>query len=1145
MRSPWVRVTLLFLLTTSPNLSTQVAGQRSRTLSPLKWLETAHTLFVQGDFPKARVYYLKALPHYPQNFDLLKNLAYCYFAMGPRGFSSAARYYAQALKIHPSSRDVADSLAKCYMGLKRYHEAAAVYEKLASLPGAPPEVLKKAAGAFDLARRIPEAKAAYENYLQRSPGDLDARSNLGRLYSWEKNYDKALEQFRKVLSANANFPAALVGMGHVLAWQGRLEESLENYDSALRVDPQSDEAKAGKAFTLLWMGRAEDALAIFATLHERHLEDKEVSRGLEAANAAIEEKTVGPARRAEDASRIEFFYRQRLNKDPQDLAALKILAELNTTPQRCSEGIEYGRKANDLSPGDPALELPLARALASCRQYPEAIARYRRFIEFRPRDEDAWGELGETLLRARRSEEAADSFRNLLRLNPQRPDARLSLARALATTGNYTEALLHYNEVLKTSPDNYDALQGKAYVFYYTGQFAQAGEIFKTLAVKRPTDSQNAEALQNIARAEEDAQWAALRPAPGASPETRLIYYQKRLASFPNEKASLLGLASVLVELKNNQAAIRGYQRALELYPDERDAKLELARLLAAEGQYAASISLYGEALKSKPEDVATRESLARVYAWAGREREALEVFQGLLGKQPSSVPYKLEVARLRLRLKDYSAARQVLASILSADPQNREALLNLGRLDLAEKRWDESLSNFDIVLRQDPRDQDALLGKAQVSFYEGKLAQAHAAASALVNQQPNNYDAVFLLANIEHARGNRRGALKLLAKADQLSPNNPEVIEMRKRLREESAVTLHLSVSFAREIGAPTEALTTPNSLRQDLPNEDLRMYAYNSMIEFSRLRRTDSYLTFTSLPSDSPPGPLRDSQGQQIPTGITGAVGPAMLLYRQTTHVSSRVDVRAGAGLVKFGSGDLVELPGQPSPVRSAEERPLGLAGLTFAPIKKFSLDLNAARSPVGYTPVSVKFGVVEDRLEGGLNFFPIPRTELHLAYYYSHYSTKQFDQCFATDGVTAEGKACHDQAHGGSAVFTWNLVRSKGFSFDVGYNGLAYGFAGQRRKVFLGFFNPSFYQLHLLAPRFYGKLGSRWGYDISGGAGLQQTLQGRALTLAWSASPSLTLKASQRLTLGIGYTHYNTAQALGSVRGNAVRLTSDWRL
>jgi hypothetical protein len=59
------------------------------------------------------------------------------------------------------------------------------------------------------------------------------------------------------------------------------------------------------------------------------------------------------------------------------------------------------------------------------------------------------------------------------------------------------------------------------------------------------------------------------------------------------------------------------------------------------------------------------------------------------------------------------------------------------------------------------------------------------------------------------------------------------------------------------------------------------------------------------------------------------------------------------------------------------------------------------------------------------------------------------------------------------------------------------------------------------------------------------LQQTLQGRALTLAWSASPSLTLTVSQHVTLGIGYTHYNTAQALGSLRGNAVRVTSDWRL
>jgi long-subunit fatty acid transport protein len=41
----------------------------------------------------------------------------------------------------------------------------------------------------------------------------------------------------------------------------------------------------------------------------------------------------------------------------------------------------------------------------------------------------------------------------------------------------------------------------------------------------------------------------------------------------------------------------------------------------------------------------------------------------------------------------------------------------------------------------------------------------------------------------------------------------------------------------------------------------------------------------------------------------------------------------------------------------------------------------------------------------------------------------------------------------------------------------------------------------------------------------------------------SPTLTYKVNERLTLGLGYTHYNSAQTLGALRGDAVRLTTEW--
>jgi hypothetical protein len=74
--------------------------------------------------------------------------------------------------------------------------------------------------------------------------------------------------------------------------------------------------------------------------------------------------------------------------------------------------------------------------------------------------------------------------------------------------------------------------------------------------------------------------------------------------------------------------------------------------------------------------------------------------------------------------------------------------------------------------------------------------------------------------------------------------------------------------------------------------------------------------------------------------------------------------------------------------------------------------------------------------------------------------------------------------------------------------------------------------------------GKIRGPLGYDFSAGAGVQQVERGTTLTPAVLLSPAFTLKASRRLTLTVGYTHYDSAQTLGTLRGNAVQLSTDSR-
>lgn len=1131
LRSAVGAVVLIAALTAAaPRLPAQASTQRpAGKRTPIELLQTAHTLFLQRDYEAAREYYQEVLPAFSDNFDILKNLAYCFYMRGPKGYAQAASYYQMAYKINPNSLEVADNLALCLVGLGRGADAGALYQKMAQQPNGPSIAWKKAGESFALADRIPQAEESYDAYLQRNPGDLEARSRLGDLYVREKNYTQAQEQYRIVLTSNPDYSLALLGLARFAAWQDQREESLRLYDRVLKQDANNGEALTGKAFVLLWMGRYEESQVLFLQLSQRYPRDADVARGLGQSEAALHQKELAEARTSGEPARLEAVYRERLQRDPKDVMALRALAEATATPARCSESAAFGRRLLEVEPGDASTELRVARSLALCQQLAEAATQYNHFLQSNPKSQEALTELGSALLRARRSAEAIEPFRRALQLNPRNSDAGVGLALALATNGKYDEALERYNDVLKNSPDNYDALQGKGFVLFWQGQFDASRRVFQSLAAKQPNDPQNKVALQNIAAAEEETKWVALRPPPNASPQDFLTYYDKRLAMQPDDVDALKGRAYILTQMNNFPGAVRAYRQLLEITPGDRAAKKELARLLGRETQYDASIKVYQEVLRDSPEDTDTLENLARVYVWSKHDREALATYQKLLGQSPSNLGYQMEAARIQLRLKDDAGARQSLHAILSAQPENREARTELAQLEMRAGDRASAIKNYDDVLKQDPNDPTALYGKAQIAYYQGNMALAYATTSQLVQVQPDNFDALFLLASIEHARRHRKQSLLLLDRAGRVSPNNPEVGAMRQKIRQESAVTVRTVATYAREIGPPTQFQG-----RTGLPNQDLHSFSYGGTVGLSFLPQTDSYFSYTALPSNSPIGPSRDEIGNRVPTGITGAVAPQMFLYRQSTRFGDRFTVRGGIGMIRFGPGSLVSIPAIPQLVHSADADVMGMAGVSYAFTKKLSLDVDVDRIPVTYTPTAVRLGFMQDRFIAGLNILFNPRTTLRLDYTFAHYVSRE---------MAAQVRYTND-AHFGAAVFNRVLISSSRFSLDGGYAGTVYGFNGVNRQQFTGFFVPGTYQRHMLTGRIYGPLFGPVGYDISGGIGLQKVERSGPLTRASIISPTFNFKVNDHFSFGLGYIHYDTAQGLGPLRGNAVRVTTDWK-
>lgn len=720
----------------------------------------------------------------------------------------------------------------------------------------------------------------------------------------------------------------------------------------------------------------------------------------------------------------------------------------------------------------------------------------------------------------------ARTVQRVNRSAPETAGAELSRARAYARHGRYQEALDLYNRVLARAPSNYDALQGKAFVLYWMRRFAASQAIFERLARVNTHDPENQKALQSISKALDYDHWQALRPRAGSDPQAWLGYYTSYLAAHPDDGSAVEGLARAEARLDLYREAVAADQRALRLNPSSASAQLHMARVLAWNKQCAASVEAYDELLRRYPQNREALVGLEHTYEWWGRDEDAMKVEQRLLKLDPASADYLATQARLEIALKKSPAAESDLKALLNRHPDNREALRQMAQIEVRQGHLRQSLHDYDAMLALQFNDATALYGEARIYYFLGDPERAGPLASRALAARPGNYDTLMLDARIERALRHRRQALALVRRAAAIDPSSPEAKALESEILNDHRLTVRTTSTYAREQAFQS---FSPSGVRYPSPGlvtEDLNAYSSALRLGFSFLPWSDSYVLLASMPSNSPFG------------GIQGAAAPSELMYGQTTRVSNLLTLRGGFGGARMGPGGLYY--GFPT----ATLAPIGYLGASLSLTRKLHFNFSVARSAITYTPASVRFGAMETSFGGGVRYQIDLRTSFTASVARRSDFARFYDQTSFTERAVELAANGHDHGEEGTVEFTRNLIHAERFGLDAGYAGLAFGYAGAKKGVHMGFFNPAFYQSHFLTTRAHGELWGPFGYSLTADAGFQQAAEGAPFTRAFRLGPSISARVSRSLSITASYLHYNFAQSLGSIKGNAVGLETDWR-
>jgi len=189
-----------------------------------------------------------------------------------------------------------------------------------------------------------------------------------------------------------------------------------------------------------------DALQLLATALRslgRHEQAADADLIVEAAGL-VKDGHLNPA---------EHLLRPYLARNPNDPAAIRLLAEIAAAVGAVPEAVELLRKALRLAPSFTEARLRLARLLSKSNQMAESLELLNDILAHDPQNESARSSKAATLDRIGEYGAALAIYEQLLKEGPERPGIWMSYGHLLNTLGRIEDSIAAYREAVRLRPD--------------------------------------------------------------------------------------------------------------------------------------------------------------------------------------------------------------------------------------------------------------------------------------------------------------------------------------------------------------------------------------------------------------------------------------------------------------------------------------------------------------------------------------------------------------------------------------------------------------------------------------------------------------------------------------------------------------------
>jgi tetratricopeptide (TPR) repeat protein len=494
-----------------------------------------------------------------------------------------------------------------------------------------------------------EAVRELEKAVALAPGSLKAQFNLAVAYGENPSYGlaKEIEELRKVIASQSDFPGARLGLGRALLSEGKVEESIEELREAVRLDPQNTQAHYQMGLALARAGHHQgEASAELQKSRELALSDDRKQ------NAALDiaEGHVALERGELDQAAAKFRHAIELQPDSADAQHL-LGTVLEKQGDRESAAAAY-RRALELNPGDLVARDKIATLsnVGGVADDPgrvslfEGYIREARFQEVEPllaayvkeRPKSSWGwyALGFSQFAQKKIGQSIQALAKSLQLDIRNAEAHKILGRDLMVVGRFEAAQTEFEQGILYDPQSAEMHFNLGKLFSIQDSWLGAR---KELEKAVQLDPSYLEAWDALGFAQE-----ALGDGAGA-----VASYEKAIALNEVKKGNFVSahvnLSAYYNRMGDYEKALAYAHAALQLDPKTDGAWFQQAKADEALGRLNDAASALNKAVALDPRASTYYYVLANVYRKLGKaedSRKALDTFLRLQ-KETSEIEEK------------------------------------------------------------------------------------------------------------------------------------------------------------------------------------------------------------------------------------------------------------------------------------------------------------------------------------------------------------------------------------------------------------------------------------------------------------------------------------------------------------------------